>query len=189
MLVAYARPFRFRYFDGVGARFFSKARTSVWIIAAWLHGDHASAAERLNAASDMVVLTDEQLDAVTAEGGRVALELFATASGPAATSFTSGSLMTARSIILRVAVDHQAPETAQTRLIGISPVDYIFAAGNANSSGDGNALCSADFVGEIDLVFKLELALARLTPTAATCSCAAFAIAPVMQIPPITLGR
>ena len=126
-----------------------------------------------------ILLDDKELDFVTAQGGSVTLDLSASAQGAGATSSTEGSVITAGSTILRVALDRQAPEAARARLLGVEPVNLIFAAGHAAATGDSNAQCSASLVTAVDLYFIMQSTVAAVTATSATCSCAAFAIAPV----------
>ena len=116
-----------------------------------------------------------QLDLVTAGAGSVTLDLAASALGASAVSLTAGSVQTTRTTILRISLDSRTP----AHLLGVEAVDLILAAGRAQAVGDSNAQCMAKIATAIDLVFMIRSSVAVVTPTSATCSCAAFAIAPV----------
>jgi hypothetical protein len=128
-----------------------------------------------------MALNDEQLDLITAGNTSVALDLFAFAQGRNATTSTEGSLRTARTTILRVAIDPIAPEVARGPLLGASLADLIFASGQAKAIGDSNAQCSATIEPVGELAFITQASVKAATATSVTCSCTAFAIALIAQ--------
>jgi len=122
------------------------------------------------------VLNDEQLDSVTAASTGLNLDLSASALGPTATTATEGSARNARTTILLVAIDQQAPASGRVRLLGASPADLLFAAGRAEAKGASDAHCSAsiDLVGS--LAFFAQSNTTTTTAGSAICSCAGFGI-------------
>jgi hypothetical protein len=149
-----------------------------WITSAsFVHASFAQTTSNERTAALPIILDNSQLDFVTAGSGSVTLDLSASAQGVGATSSTAGSVQTARSTLLRVALD--GPDVARARLLGVDPVDYVFAVGQASANGESNAQCTASLVTAIDLIFIVRLSVAAVTATSATCSCAAFAISPV----------
>jgi hypothetical protein len=139
---------------------------------------HASFAQAIGPAGGVRrVLRDEQLDSITSGNASVALDLFAFAQGPNAATSTTGSVRTARTTVLRVAMDPTAPDVARARLVGVLPADVILASGEAKATGDSNAQCSATIEPVGELAFITQASAKAATATSVTCSCAAFAIA------------
>ena len=120
------------------------------------------------------ILDDRQLDSVTAGAVSVDLELSASAAGPTAVTSARGSIMTARTTVLRISVDPSAPAPAAAQLLGASAADLAFGAGEAKATGATNAQCSAipTATGDFTLLSQSRIA----TGVTATCSCSAFAI-------------
>lgn len=121
-----------------------------------------------------ILLGDNQMDSVTAGSLRVDLELSSDAQGPTASMSTQGSIRTAQSTVLRIAVDTSAPEAARARLLGVSTGELVFAMGKADAVGTSNAQCSASPVAVGDAAYVVQSR--NVLPTSATCSCSAFAI-------------
>jgi hypothetical protein len=124
-------------------------------------------------------LNDNELDLITAGAASIDLELSAAAQGPTAVTSTQGSITTAHSTVLRIAVDPSAPEAARVRLLGVSAAELVLAIGNANATGTSNVQCSANAtpVGDITYVAQSRNA----TAISAICSCSALAIGIVTQ--------
>ena len=119
-------------------------------------------------------LNDRELDSVTAGGVGIDLELSAGAEGTTAVTSTQGSITTARSSVLRIAVDPSAPEPARARLLGVAAVELVFANGKANAAGTSNAQCSAASAAFGDAIYVAQSK--TVTGTTATCSCSGFGI-------------
>jgi hypothetical protein len=124
-------------------------------------------------------LNDNQLDSVTAGGTSIDIELSAAAEGPTAVASTQGSITTALTSVLRIAMDLSAPEPARARLQGVSTAEVVFANGKAGAVGTSNVQCSAipTAVGDAAYVAQARTA----TAISATCSCSGFAIGIVTQ--------
>jgi hypothetical protein len=125
------------------------------------------------------VLNDGEMDTVTAGGIALRLDLAASASGGTAFTNARGEARIVRATMLKIATVPGAPPQAQARLLGEQAADIAIGTGHATASGDGAAGCSARAEALGDIAFIRGLASAATTPTAATCLCAIFAIAPV----------
>jgi hypothetical protein len=146
-------------------------------------GGFAYAAEQKKADFAPAVLSNAQLDRVTAGSTTLSLELAAHAQGPTATTTTEGSVQGAPTTILLVATDPREPQGAQVHLLGALPVDLIFASGRATATGGNSPDCSAkiDIVDVANIAFITQMSSTITGANSATCSCAAFAIARVAQ--------
>jgi hypothetical protein len=125
------------------------------------------------------LLDDRQMDSVTAGAVRIDLELSAAAEGPSAVTSTQGSITSAQSTVLRIAVDPSAPEPARARLLGLSMAELIFATGKADAAGTNNVACSANLAAVGDAIYIAQSRTA--TAVSATCSCSGFAVGLVTQ--------
>ena len=125
------------------------------------------------------LLDDRQMDSITAGAVRIDLELSSAAEGPTAVTSTKGSITTARSTVLRIAVDPSAPDPAGARVLGVSMAELVFAAGKADATGTSNVECSANptAVGNAAYIAQSR----TVTAISATCSCSGFAIGLVTQ--------
>jgi hypothetical protein len=140
--------------------------------------------DQIALAADMTLkarksLSDAQLDSVTAGTASMHIELFAAAEGPAAVTSTQGSIATAQSNVLRIAVDPSAPEPARARLLGVSTADLIFANGKADAAGASAPQCLATPTAVGDAAYVAQSRTA--TAISATCACAGFAIGIVLR--------
>jgi len=137
----------------------------------------ASCAQTLGpvqAPSALTVLDDKELDTVTAGAASVDLELAASAVGPKAVTSTQGTITSARTTVLRIAIDPSVPSLAAVKVIGASTADLVLGAGAADAAGGTIAQCSAIPTALGDFA---ALAQSRATtPSSATCTCSAFAI-------------
>jgi hypothetical protein len=166
----------------------SGARRSLrWIVpalvaAATLVAQHAARAGQpeVGAARASIILSDAQMDALTASGITASLDLTATATGPNVSTSTEGSVRTAHTTILSIDIepstDPSSPGSVRARLVGELPADLLFAAGSAKASGASNAQCTANLNTPSTFAFLTQLSRRSITPTLATCSCAAFGI-------------
>jgi hypothetical protein len=121
------------------------------------------------------VLTDEQMDDVTAGKMSMDLELTANADGSSVMTSTQGTVQIGRTTALRIAVDDSAPPQARARLLGSSDVEVGIAAGKAEASGGRTATCGADasFAGaDYTYINRSQ----NFTAVTATCSCTALAV-------------
>ncbi len=127
-----------------------------------------------------VVLSDANLDALTARGITASLDLMATATGPSVVTSTIGSVRTARATILQISVepgpDTSSGEMMRARLVGTAPADLLFAFGSATAHGQDNAQCAASLNSPSTFDYLTRMSVRSATPTLATCSCAAFGI-------------
>lgn len=144
-------------------------------LAAGLWGSAAAAL----AAEGPVLLSDRQLDAVTAGTATVNLDLSASAQGQAATAATTGAIRAADTTILLIELRKTASGVTVPRLLGPSPAGIVLAAGDATASGSEAAQCSAGVEPSGDFAFLIQAAAKTVNPgppIAVNCACAAFGI-------------
>jgi len=122
------------------------------------------------------VLSDQELDSITAAAARIDLDLSAFAQGPTAVTSTAGSVGTGRTTVLRITTDPQAPALAHMRLVGTSTADIVFAAGHAEAAGASDARCTANLTPNGNFAYLAQSKTVSNTATSAVCSCAAFGI-------------
>jgi hypothetical protein len=144
-------------------------------------GSIAQAAEPGKGGNAAIVLTDKQLDSVTAASANIDLDLSAFAEGPNAVTSTEGSVSNASGEILRAAIDPSAPDAGRARSLGMAAADFTFASGQASASGASSAECSAALTITGNYDFLIGTSARSVTPTSAICSCAAFGISLVGQ--------
>ena len=125
------------------------------------------------------ILTDNELDSVTAGGAHIDLELSSMATGSAALTSAQGSIASVLSSVLHLEWDESKPETARARLLGVASAELIFANGKAVADGGSNAQCSAVPLVAGDGAYAAQSA--HTTPISATCSCAGFAVGLINQ--------
>ncbi len=132
------------------------------------------------AAGGPIVLSDAKLDALTASGITATFSLLATATGPNVSTATEGSVRTARTTVLRIDVEPAADPLAEgavrARLVDEIPADLLFAHGSATASGSSNAQCTATLSTPSTFAYFQQMTARSITPTLATCACAAFGI-------------
>jgi len=122
------------------------------------------------------ILTDDQLDTVSASGENVTLELSASADGPAAVSTTRGQVASGRSTVLKVSYDPNAFPAARARLVDTVAADVILANGEADASGASNAQCSAKIMTTGSFAYFDQAQMQTVTPSSAVCACAAIGL-------------
>lgn len=146
------------------------SRAAILTLAALVVGGATMASA--NAAA---VLSDRQMDVITAGSSTLLINLTANASGPSAGTQTVGEEHTQDARIMAVGYDRRT--TALAHLSGI-PVTLFFATGKATAIGADHADCSASTAIEGDFLAYLHAATHMVTPVTAICACAAFAVAP-----------
>lgn len=148
----------------------------------WFGAGNAAAAERSGAGGAPIVLSDRQLDFVTAGESKLELDLSAAAQGPTATAITSGTSQSAGAKILLIETSSNAHGVTGARLLGTVPATLVLATGKAQASG-ATAQCSANVVTSGEFAYLTEASLRTAAPgsagvaTTVTCACAALAIA------------
>lgn len=144
--------------------------------AAAAHGDPK---QPISARDAPRMLSDAEMDQVTAGSLTLSLDLAAAATGPAAFAHTQGATRIERATMLKLAPVPGAPPQAQARLLGEQAAEIAIGSGRAAASGDGTASCTArvDALGEI--AFLRSISAATIAPGSATCLCSLFAIAPI----------
>jgi hypothetical protein len=148
----------------------------------FLVGGIAMAASQPTAAvGDPLVLSDRQLDHVTAGAAGLQVDLAAVAQGSAATAYTTGTVRSVDTSIQLVQVSTKVP--GDMALIGNVPATLFFANGGAAAAGSTSADCSGSIETSGSFAYLIE-ASARLQtsgsagfPIAVNCNCAAFGIA------------
>jgi hypothetical protein len=121
------------------------------------------------------LLTDDQMDEVTAGRVTMDVELSANANGPSVITSTQGSVTVGQTTGLRIAVDDTAPPEARARLLGSANLEVGIAAGKADASGARDATCAADVgVSGADVTYIKQSH--DFTAVTATCSCTALAV-------------
>jgi hypothetical protein len=126
-----------------------------------------------------MLLSDRQLDVVTAGSATVNLDLTAAAQGETASATTTGSIRSADTTVLLIDLRPTASGVVVPHLLGRIPVGIVLASGDAAASGTTGAQCSATVEPSGDFVFLTEAALktvASAPPIAVNCACAAFGI-------------
>ena len=121
----------------------------------------------IHSARAEIILTDDQLDMVSAGAETLLLNLFAQATGPNSFTSTIGSAYDSAANLLEV--------NAGTSLV--VPVELFFGHGIATAAGD-SPTCSASVVFDGPSLSLLSLATETATTTNAICSCAIFVVAP-----------
>jgi hypothetical protein len=129
------------------------------------------------------VLTDRQLDSLTAAAATVRLDLSAFAQGPRAMTSTQGSAASGQTTVLPIAADPRAPAEAHWHPTGPPrPAIVFIAAGRASASGESSAQCSAnidligDFAYSLQTASQTSLPPTTAAPMSVTCLCSAVAI-------------
>jgi hypothetical protein len=156
----------------------------VVLVGLWLCNDSlARATEPSRTLGSPIVLSDKQLDQVTAGAVTLGLDLTAAAQGPSVVAFTQGTVRSAGTTVLQVDLSPDPARGPGARLQAVVPATVFFAAGNAAASGASNPQCAANVETTGDFAFLTEATLNTATPSAAgspmtvNCACAAFAIA------------
>jgi hypothetical protein len=135
------------------------------------------------AASAPFVLSDRQMDGVTAGTATLRLDLSAMAEGSTATTYTAGTVRSADTSILLVQVSprsHGRPRDIEFK--GRVPATVVLAAGQATATGSAGADCSGHIETSGNIAYLAEASLRTRTsasggfPIAANCACAAIAI-------------
>ena len=133
------------------------------------------------------LLSDEELDTVTAGGVNVDFDLSAGAGGPNAITSAQGAIRTTRSPVLRIEVDPSAPEAARSKLLGVSTAELVFGFGKADAEGSDNVQCTAAPTVVADVTY---LSLVKtMSLLSATCSCATFALGNFSQLTSGSIGQ
>jgi hypothetical protein len=132
----------------------------------------ASPAKARARAAAPLVLTDRQLDVITAAAG-MQVDVDAAALGPLASTTTAGSVIGITAPILIIATPPRAP----ARALGTVPAELFLAKGQASAVGAVSAHCSATVTIEGTFAFLQRASATTTTPVSATCLCAAFGIA------------
>lgn len=133
------------------------------------------------AVSAPLVLSDRQMDFVTAGAASLRLDLTAMAEGPPATAFTVGKVRSADTTIPLVRVSPGA--VRYVTLVRTIPVTLFFAAGQATAAGTLNEDCSGGIETTGSFAYLTEASVRTQTPgvagfpTTVNCNCAAFGIA------------
>lgn len=125
-----------------------------------------------------MILSESEMDRVTAGGLALYVDLASVASGPAAVASVAGETRIGRATMLDVVFDPTAPPAARARLTGTESVEIGLGSGRASATGD-DAHCTASVAAIGDIAFLHSLASAVAAPNAATCLCSVFAIAPI----------
>jgi hypothetical protein len=146
------------------------------ILAAALAAGVAQAGPRQSSAP--MLLTESEMDRVTAGGLALRVDLASAASGPAAVASVAGETRIGRATMLDVVFDPAAPPAARARLTGTEAVEIGLGSGRASAAGE-DAHCTASIAAIGDIAFLHSLASAVAAPNAATCLCSVFAIAPI----------
>jgi hypothetical protein len=146
------------------------------ILAALLAASAAQAGPRQIPAP--MLLTDSEMDRVTAGGLALHVDLASAARGPAAFAAVAGETHIGRATMLDVVLDPAAPPAARARLTGIEAVEIGLGSGRASATGD-DAHCTASVAALGDIAFLHSLLSAAVTPSSATCLCSVFAFAPI----------
>jgi hypothetical protein len=145
-------------------------------------GSLALASERSRA--QPMLLSDKQLDRITAGGVTLRVDLSAEAQGPTAVASTTGLIQSADTTVLLVRIDAGGAAGPTPHFLGQAPATVYLAGGQAIASGDATSNCSANVEASGDFAFLTGVSLKTSTagpPTPTlTCGCAAFGI---------TLGR
>lgn len=121
-------------------------------------------------ANGLLVLSDNQLDTVTA-GIAMNLDLAATATGPTAATATNGAVHVGTADVLTVG----GSAKSGWHLTGDRPSQVAFGGGVAAASGAA-AGCTAKIQVVGDLAYLNQISAATATPIGAICTCAALAI-------------
>jgi hypothetical protein len=125
-----------------------------------------------------MILSESEMDRVTAGGLALHVDLASVASGPAAVASVAGETRIGRATMLDVVFDPAAPPAARARLTGTEAVEIGLGSGRASAAGE-DAHCTASIAAIGDIAFLHSLASAVAAPNAATCLCSVFAIAPI----------
>ncbi len=125
------------------------------------------------------LVSEGEMDQVTAGGIALRLDLASAATGTAPFTRTQGETRIERATMLKIGLIPGAPPQAQARLLGEQAAEIAIGSGRADASGDASARCSASAGALGDIAFIHSLASAATTPNSATCLCSVFAIAPV----------
>jgi hypothetical protein len=121
------------------------------------------------------VLTDDQMDDVTAGKMTMDLELSANADGASVMTSTQGTVQIGQTKAVRIEVNDAAPPQASARLLGSVNVEVGIAAGKAQASGGPDATCAAN-TGFAGADYTYINRSQNFTAVAATCSCTALAV-------------
>lgn len=134
------------------------------------------------ATTGVVVLSDRQLDSLTA-ASTVLVDLSAFAQGPTATTSTQGSAHSGQTTILPIAANPRAPAEARWHPTGPPvPAMVFIAAGRAAASGQSSAQCSANvelignFAYSQQTSSQTSLPPTAAAPMSVTCLCSAVAV-------------
>lgn len=133
------------------------------------------------AVSAPLVLSDQQLDLVTAGGASLEVDLAAAAAGSRAVTSATGAIGLVDTSIQLVQV---SPRPAGTvTLVGNVPATLFFAKGSAAAAGSTTASCSGNIETSGSFAYLTEASVQLQTsspagfPVAVNCNCAAFGIA------------
>ena len=146
------------------------------ILAAMLAASTAHAGPRQSPAP--MILSESEMDRVTAGGLGLRVDLASAARGPAAFAAVAGETRIGRATVLDVVLDPAAPPAARARLTGTEAVEIGLGSGRASAAGD-DAHCTASIAAVGDIAFLHSLSSAAATPSSAPCLCSVFAIAPI----------
>jgi len=145
------------------------------------NGRLAVATER--AGVQPLLLSNKQLDRITAGGATLQIDLSAEALGATATTSAVATIQSVNTAILLVQIDSEGAKIPRVRFLGHAPATVFLGAGRATASGATSRDCSASIEASGDFDYLTSVAqrtIAPGIPTTLTCACAALAI---------TLGR
>lgn len=157
-----------------------RRRNFIWPGLFLLGGITMAAGLPTAAVGDPLVLSDRQLDQVTAGAASLRVDLAAVAQGSAATALTTGTVRSVETSIQLVRVSPGA--AGGVALIGDVPATLFFANGRAAAAGSGNSDCSGNIETSGNFAYLTEASVRFQTtgstgfPTAVNCDCAAFGI-------------
>lgn len=155
---------------------------SSWMLGAlafmFLNAAPCTASEKVSPTHRLgpMVLTEAQMDKITAGTIRMQIDVAGSAEGPAASTSVDSQSRIVEAKVLRVAMNPGAPPQASARLLGETPAEIAIGFGHAFASGESSAGCSAraEAIGNIDFSHYTNTTI--MTPKSVTCLCSLFAV-------------